>query len=175
MKKSTFFNTLRKNCIQVVLKSQDDMTAEEEKICSTCKRDGKTFFKRKSNKDGFFEQCKDCHRTSQQIDWASRIVGNSRKHDKDMHRPTDSADYIDKPWVQDLVRDNPNCHYCNVPLAYGRGVNRQTHPRGLQLDRMDSVLEHLKSNCVTCCRTCNRRGTNKPYMQKIEIVIKIFL
>ena len=155
------------------------MSDKKKRVCSTCKKDDRPFGKRKTNKDGLDNRCKECRRahgqTSIQINWASEIVRNSRKHDKDMHRPTDSADYIDKPWIQDLVRDNPNCHYCNVPLAYGMGVNRQTHPRGLQLDRMDSVLEHLKANCVQCCRTCNVRGNNKPYKQKIEIVIKIFL
>ena len=155
------------------------MSAKKEKSCCTCKQKGRIFSKNRSRKDGLQPSCTDCRQASQQtshqINWASNIVRYSRKHDKDMHRPIDSADYIDKQWVQELVRDNPNCHYCNVPLAYGRGVNRQTHPRGLQLDRMDSVLGHLKSNCVTCCRTCNVRGTNKPYVQKIEIVIKIFL
>ena len=155
------------------------MSAKNEKICYACKRKERTFNKNRTRKDGLQDSCTDCHRvsqqTSRQINWASEIVHNSRNNDKDMHRPIDSADYIDKPWIQDLVRDNPNCHYCNVPLAYGMGVNRQTHPRGLQLDRMDSVLEHLKSNCVQCCRTCNARGNNKPYVQKIEIVIKIFL
>ena len=155
------------------------MSAKKEKICCTCKQKDRTFSKNCTKNDGLDNRCKDCHRTYSQtlhqINWASEIVRNSRKHDKDMHRPIDSYDYIDKSWVQELVRDNPNCHYCNVPLAYGRGVNRQTHPRGLQLDRMDSALEHLKSNCVQCCNTCNKRGNNKPYKQKIEIVIKIFL
>ena len=155
------------------------MAAKKEKTCCTCKEKERIFSKDCTRKDGLRPQCKDCHRAiqqiSKQINWASKIVRSFRNNDKDMHRPIDSADYIDKQWVQELVRDNPNCHYCNVPLAYGRGIDRKTHPRGLQLDRMDSVLPHLKSNCVQCCKTCNMRGTNKPYKQKIEIVIKIFL
>ena len=151
------------------------MSEKKEKSCCTCKQKDCTFGKRKRNKDGLHHQCKDCRRAQDQINWAVVIVQNSRKNDSKYHRPIDSADYIDKPWVQELVRNNPNCHYCNVPLAYGRGIDRKTHPDGLQLDRMDSVLEHLKSNCVQCCNTCNKRGNNKPYKQKIEIVIKIFL
>ena len=155
------------------------MSDKKEKICSMCKQDGRSFHKDWTTKDGLRVQCTDCHRAclqkSNQTNWAVRIVIGSINNDKASHRPTDSAEYIDKIWVQELVRNNPNCHYCSVPLAYGRGVNRKTHPRGLQLDRMDSVLPHLKSNCVQCCSNCNRRGKNKPYMQKIEIVIKIFL
>ena len=147
----------------------------KEKKCSMCKQKDCTFPKRKTNKDGLDNQCKDCHRAYQQINWASRIVANSRFNDQKMHRPTDSDDYIDRSWVQQLVRDNPNCHYCDVTLVYGKGVDRKSHPCGLQMDRMDSSLEHLKSNCVQCCNTCNKRGNNKPYMRKIEIVIKIFL
>ena len=92
-----------------------------------------------------------------------------------MRRPIDSADYVDKLWIQNSVRDNPNCHYCEVTLIYGRGVNRKTHPYGLQFDRMDSSLPHIKSNCVQCCNTYSKQFTNKPYMENIVIVIKNFL
>ena len=148
------------------------MSAKKDKICFTCKQKGRTFHKRGH---GLQHRCKDCQRAYRQIQWASQIVHASIKSDKDMHRPIDGDDYVDELWVQQLVHDNPNCHYCNVPLVYGRGVNRKSHPHGLQLDRMDSTLGHLKSNCVQCCKTCNVRGNNKPYKQKIEIVIKIFL
>ena len=174
-KKNYIFQYSSKNFITNRHKSQGDMSDKKEKMCSTCKRKGRTFCKDRTTKDGLDHRCKNCQRTQKQSNWASEIVQNSRRNDNRMHRPIDSADYIDKPWVRELVRNNPNCHYCNVPLAYGSGVNRKSHPRGLQMDRMDSALEHLKSNCVQCCNTCNKRGKNKPYKQKIEIVIKIFL
>ena len=173
-KKNYIFQYSSKNFITNRHKSQGDMSAK--KTCSTCKKQkGCTFKKRRKSKDGLQHNCTDCQRTHKQSNWASRIVHGSINSDKDMHRPIDGDDYIDKQWVQELVNANPNCHYCDVTLVYGIGINRCTHPDGLQLDRMDSALPHLKSNCVQCCRTCNVRGNNKPYKQKIEIVIKIFL
>ena len=144
-----FFNILPRILLQVVPKSQSDMSAKK-RVCSTCKQNDRPFGKRKTNKDGLDNMCKDCRRAHGQINWASEIVYNSRINDRGMHRPTDSADYNDKLWAQQFVRDNPNSHYCSVPLMYGRGSNRRTHPHGLQLDRMESTLEqeHLKANCV---------------------------
>ena len=167
-----FSNILPNNLFTNLLNSQNYMSAKKKKVCSICKQEERTFHKNHTKKDGLHEQCTDCRRAHEQLNWAVKIVRDSRKHDKDMHRPIGDVDYIDKQWIQELMRNNPNCHYCNVPLFYGRGINRSTHPYGLQLDRMDS---HLKSNCVQCCRTCNGRGTNKPYVQNIEIVIKMFL
>jgi hypothetical protein len=93
-------------------------------------------------------------------------VSNSKFRDDDADRPIDSDDYIDSKWVEELVHNKPNCHYCGVTLKFGIGINRQTQPDGLQLDRMDSSLEHTKSNCVQCCKTCNQRCGTMPYKWK---------
>ena len=63
--------------------------------------------------------------------------------------------------------ENSHCHYCDVTLKYGTGVNRCIRPYGLQLDRMDSALPQIKSNCVQCCRKCNVRCCTIPYKWKI--------
>ena len=138
------------------------------KTCSTCrqpKEDGE-FSVDKASKDKLCNKCKECAQKYKQTHWSSRIVSSSRQHDNDDHRPTDSDDYITIRWVEGLVRNYPNCHYCGVPLKFGLGINRSTNPDGLQLDRMDSSLEHAKSNCVQCCKTCNNRCGTMPYKWK---------
>ena len=138
------------------------------KTCSSCKisKEISGFSKQKS-KDGLRPQCKGCIRTYNQVHWASKIVCSSRGHDIRAARSVLGVDYIDGTWVTELVRESPNCHYCDVPLRYGRGVDRCTNPDGLQLDRMDNTLPHAKSNCVQCCRTCNNRCQNIPYTWKV--------
>ena len=139
------------------------------KTCCTCKQhkgDGE-FHRSKVNKDGLFYQCKKCKQEYQQRNWASVIVHRSRYNDHKHHRPTDDDDYIDPQWVADLVRDDPTCHYCKAQLDFGIGVNRCLHPAGLQLDRMDSRVPHLKANCVQCCQTCNKRCQTMPYLWKV--------
>ena len=138
------------------------------KKCCTCKqhKECAEFNRDRKRKDGFSWQCRVCTQKHRQTCWASEIVHHSRLHDQDAHRPVDSDDYIDSKWVEELVRNNPNCHYCGVPLKFGIGVDRKANPDGLQLDRMDSALEHIKSNCVQCCDTCNSRCQTMPYKWK---------
>ena len=137
------------------------------KTCTKCKQVKSEFHKDKSKKDGLDYRCKDCTRAYKQDIWAKRIIDHSREHDEDANRPTDSIDYIDEKWVEKLIQENSHCHYCDVDLMYGIGVNRQVNPDGLQLDRMDSTLPHIKSNCVPCCRMCNVRCQTLPYKWKV--------
>ena len=134
-------------------------------ICRRCKKNKESsdFYRRKG---GHHTQCKDCVRERNQINWATAIVENSRKNDAKAPRVINDDDYINDQWVKELVQNNPNCHYCDVPLQYGIGINRKTHPDGLQPDRMDSSRPHTKSNCVQCCHTCNKRCQTLPYEWK---------
>ena len=139
------------------------------KKCCTCKqhKEYADFNRDQLRKDGFSWQCRVCTQKYRQTCWASEIVHHSRLHDDAAHRPVDSDDYVDRQWVEELVRNYPNCHYCGVTLKFGIGVDRKANPDGLQLDRMDSPLPHLKSNCVQCCQTCNRRCQTMPYLWKV--------
>ena len=141
------------------------------KTCTVCKalKQYDDFSKNSTRKDGYDNRCKTCYNEYIQNNWSRTIVRMSRSNDKRDHRPIDGAGYIDETWVTELVRNNPNCHYCYVPLKFGLGTNRNTDPCALQLDRMDSLLPHLKSNCVTCCRTCNQRFQTIPYQWKVSL------
>ena len=138
------------------------------KTCCTCRqpKENSEFHRDKASKDKLWSKCKDCQQAYKQTSWASRIVSNSKFRDDDADRPIDSDDYIDSKWVEELVHNKPNCHYCGVTLKFGIGINRKTQPDGLQLDRVDSSLEHTKSNCVQCCKTCNQRCGTMPYKWK---------
>lgn len=48
-----------------------------------------------------------------------------------------------------------NCHYCDAPPSnkYQGQCGDVFIYNGL--DRIDSALPHLKSNCVPCCKVCN--------------------
>jgi hypothetical protein len=45
-----------------------------------------------------------------------------------------------------------SCCYCGEELKW----NAHGSARKINLDRIDSSLGHTKSNCVPCCRVCNR-------------------
>lgn len=139
------------------------------KTCSVCEqtKEESEFNKDRRNKYGLRSGCKNCEREYDQVKWAAGIVHNSRGNDNKANRPTNSAEYIDENWVKALIRTKPNCHYCDIPLRFGIGIDRSTNPDGLQLDRMDSALPHNKSNCVQCCQMCNQRCKTLPYQWKV--------
>lgn len=52
-----------------------------------------------------------------------------------------------------------NCHYCNIePYQYGGKHARMYNGVYVYngIDRMDSSIGYIESNCVSCCGTCNR-------------------
>jgi hypothetical protein len=53
-----------------------------------------------------------------------------------------------------------NCHYCGTPpdTAYGgKAVERYNgHFFANGIDRVDSSVGYIASNCVSCCKICNR-------------------
>ena len=135
------------------------------KKCTRCKQD-KEVTEFSANKDGLCSHCKDCIQEYNQINWSSVIVRSSRRNEKRDNRPID-GDYIDEKWVRELIQNNQNCNYCEVPLQFGIGIDRATHPAGLQIDRKDSSSSHTKDNCVQCCSECNNRCKTMPYKWKV--------
>ena len=144
----------------------------KKKTMKTCTRCGQhkeefEFSRNKINFDGYDNQCKLCFSQYIQMSWPKTIVRASRSNDNRDGRPTDDDNYIDEEFISNLILSNPFCHYCHVALAFGVGVDRSRHPRGLQIDRMDSILSHLKRNCVQSCRLCNQRCSKMPYNLKV--------
>ncbi len=139
------------------------------KTCTRCgmHKDIFEFSRNKINLDGRDNQCKRCFSQYIQMSWPKTIVRASRNNDNRDGRPIDDVDYIDEAFVTNLVTSNPFCHYCKVRLEFGVGIKRNEHPRALQMDRMDSILPHLKRNCVQSCRLCNQRCSKMSYNLKV--------
>ena len=54
-----------------------------------------------------------------------------------------------------LYTNQSTCHYCGDDIYWATQKKRGI-PCGYNLDRKDSSLGYLKSNCVVCCPRCNR-------------------
>lgn len=80
-----------------------------------------------------------------------------------------------KGWAWELTDEeffakvSENCYYCgSCPLSDTRTINSNGRQHGdwhflyNGLDRVDSALGYLRSNVVTCCRTCNLAKREMP-------------
>lgn len=68
-----------------------------------------------------------------------------------------------------------NCHYCNiVPSLYtssDKSKNRQYLYNGI--DRKDNNLGYVISNCLPCCKTCNRAKHTLGYNEFINWIKRL--
>ena len=56
--------------------------------------------------------------------------------------------------VEYLIKQN--CHYCGIePSNLKKTKNSIEGLKYNGIDRVDSLKDYTKDNCVTCCRTCN--------------------
>jgi len=76
-------------------------------------------------------------------------ITNSKESDKKYNR-YDADRFIDKCFLKELVKDYPNCFYCEVELQY---INN--NDTLATIERLDNSVGHIKSNCVLACRKCN--------------------
>lgn len=62
---------------------------------------------------------------------------------------------------------NNNCHYCgSAPMLATITLNSKCAPKEIYyngIDRKDSNIGYILSNCVSCCRICNRAKGDMPY------------
>lgn len=64
---------------------------------------------------------------------------------------------LDDLFVFELIKKD--CSYCGAPSLWPRGRNG--------IDRINSEIGYLKSNCVSCCKICNRAKSNQTAEQFI--------
>jgi len=76
-------------------------------------------------------------------------IMNTKQSDKKYNR-YDADRFIDKCFLKELVKDYPNCYYCEVELQY---INN--NDTLATIERLDNSVGHIKSNCVLACRKCN--------------------
>jgi len=93
------------------------------------------------------QYCKKCS-DSVKVTIQNWIFG-SKQSDKKYNR-YDADRHIDKCFLKELVRDYPQCYYCEVELQYIKYNDKLA-----TIERLNNKLGHIKSNCVIACRKCN--------------------
>jgi len=91
--------------------------------------------------------CKNCS-GSVKVSIQGWII-SSKQSDKKYNR-FDADRFIDRCFLKELVKDYPNCYYCEVELQY---VNN--NDTLATIERLNNKFGHIKSNCVIACRKCN--------------------
>jgi len=76
-------------------------------------------------------------------------IVNSKQSDREYNR-YDADRFIDKCFLKELVKDYPNCYYCEVELQYVD--NNDTLAT---IERLNNKFGHTKKNCVIACKKCN--------------------
>jgi len=127
--------------------------------CIDCDGSDICFHKRQKNKcidcDGsdiclhnkHRQYCKKCS-DSVKVTIQNWIQG-SKASDKRYNR-YDLDKFIDKCFLKELIKDYPNCYYCNIELQYIYFNNTLA-----TIERLNNSIGHIKSNCVLACRQCN--------------------
>jgi hypothetical protein len=114
-----------------------------------------------------------------QINWEQSIVYDSRRSDKDAERTYDQNEYINVDFLRDLLqKQNGLCAYCKDPMIYGKGINRNTNPSGLSIQRILTIIAHTQNNCVFTCMLCNTLEVDIPHEMMIfgkELRLKTML
>ena len=80
------------------------------------------------------------------------MYSHSKEKDKKYNR-YDADNFIDKPFLKELIKDYPTCYYtdCNIDLQY---INYSDNLASIE--RLNNTIGHIKSNCVICCMKCNK-------------------
>ena len=103
-------------------------------------------------------RCAGCAKSailSNRKNWCRRVIQDCLQKDREKtwDEPWDTADYITKEWVKAYYDEHgPRCFWCDKEcrIVERRGVD------GLQCERLNNKVPHLRSNCVMCCGGCNR-------------------
>jgi len=103
--------------------------------------------------------------------WFNKIPRDSKRNDRVAGRTEyDQADYINTAFLFHLQTKQQNkCYYCWSELSW---MERRTAKNGLTVERINSTLPHIRSNCVLACKSCNssrftrKHGLLKRYFTK---------
>lgn len=132
---------------------------EKKRRCTHCKEvfpKTKKFFHR-NNTDpyhkGFEYCCKKCHKLLYPIPKNQRLLSRYRLYDKKKKLEND----LDLEFIENILKD-AKCAYCETTEDLG-------------LDRADSKIGHIKTNCYPCCIQCNRAKSD--YFSFLEMKTEI--
>lgn len=79
------------------------------------------------------------------------IIKSSRRADIASNR-YDANNFIDYPFVEQLLFENNLCCYCGVLMRLDKYTSSMC-----TIERRDNNIGHTKANCTLCCLDCNRR------------------
>lgn len=101
--------------------------------------------------------------------WGAKKVWDNQK--KDRTRFTwNPSEYMTEQWVYDTnASQQQRCYYCKIDC---QRTNMRGIQNGLQIERLDNKLPHLKTNCVICCQACNSRQFSDLSRFKPETILK---
>jgi hypothetical protein len=96
------------------------------------------------------QYCKDCNDAIKVT--ITKMIGHSKENDK-KHNRFDPVNFIDKPFLQNLIRNcEDKCYYCKKALQYKiRNDSLAT------IERLNNSIGHTKTNCAIACFGCNCR------------------
>ena len=111
--------------------------------------------------------CKKTLKKSEQKNWASTMVRDSRKKDK--KKFGDKTTTVTKEYILNQHKlQNNKCYYCDSEMEYGVGVTRFHNKNALTLERISNELPHINSNCVLICWDCNMMKNSTEFKKFIE-------
>ena len=64
----------------------------------------------------------------------------------------DANNFIDYPFIEQMMFERRFCCYCNVEMIYDRYCNELC-----SIERKDNNIGHTRENCTLCCLGCNRK------------------
>jgi len=146
--------------------------------CTTCKIDKelKNFYKNNARLNGYDRECKDCASIRRRKKNKTARVNNKAttvkifKENKLLHKKWNTYYYKakEKKQVFSLTPEEFHnlitmpCYYCNY----------KSEPFG-GIDRVNSNLGYIISNCVPCCKICNTMKLNYELQFFYEHIEKI--
>lgn len=90
---------------------------------------------------------------------AKRLCQNYTSKDKKYNRETT----ITPQWIVDNIFSGQRCFYCN-----------ESDWKKLGVDRVNSSIGHIPTNCTPCCLRCNNHKQNKPITEILNEQPKTF-
>ena len=85
----------------------------------------------------------------------TKMVYNFKKSDKYYNRLSEehSLNFIDYDFIEELIENcDEKCPYCLIDLKYEKYQDDM-----ISIERMNNKLPHIKSNCILCCLSCNKK------------------
>jgi hypothetical protein len=93
------------------------------------------------------QKCKKCSNPTKIT--IMNMIHHSKENDIKYNR-YDANNFIDKCFIEMLMNESLNCHYCNIEMQL-----IEYNDTLVTIERLNNSLGHIKSNCVLACRSCN--------------------